>query len=352
MVSPEEQVKKLAILLYYCVVFVVLLLWQVGFGSVNNVGTEPSSMAEMHKTYFRQGYRLVGNHLHSAVKVCQWTKESLRHNRVCYKELWYPPVQSHRCMMMTPYLGCNCHCLYCWRLHTHDRPGLNWKKFPLAIEEFDEPAQIVEQAIEKRRLLLTGWKGNPKADKKKFEEALKPTMMTMSLTGEPTLYPQTSELIREAEKKGMITFLVTNGTVPEALEKLSPLPFQLYVSVSAPNKKTYLTVVKPLVKEAWEKLNRTLEMLPSLNTRKVLRLTMIKGWNMTGHKEYAEFIKKAQPNFIEVKAYEWVGQSQKRLPKKAMPYMQDIEEFAEKLSLHSGYVVKAKFEPSGAVLLA
>ncbi len=314
--------------------------------------TRHTSEAQMHEIYYRQGYRLVGDHLHSAVKVCRWTKESLRNGRVCYKELWYPPVQSHRCMMMTPYLGCDCHCLHCWRLHSGDRQGLRWKEFPPNVEDFDEPAQIVDQAIEKRSLLLSGWKGNPKAERAKFSEALKPTMMTMSLTGEPTLYPKTSELIGEAQKRGMLTFLVTNGTNPEALEKLSPLPFQLYVSVSAPNKKTYATVVKPLRKDAWERLNRTLEMLPSLSTRKVLRLTMIKGWNMACHEEYAELVMKAQPNYVEVKAYEWVGQSTERLPKTAMPFMEDVEEFAEKLSKLTGYSVKGKFEPSGAILLA
>jgi tRNA wybutosine-synthesizing protein 1 len=255
-------------------------------------------------------------------------------------------------MMMTPYLGCNCHCLYCWRLHSGDRPGFSWKELPLNIEEFDEPSQIIEEAIEKRRLLLSGWKGNSQADKKKAEEALKPTMMTMSLTGEPTLYPRTSELIEEAQKHGMITFLVTNGTVPEAFESMNPLPFQLYVSISASNRKLYAQIVRPLVKDAWSRINQTLEMLPSLDTRKVLRLTMVKGWNMTGHEEYAKIIKKAHPDYIEVKAYEWVGQSQKRLPKNGMPYMQDIEEFAEKLSRLSGYTVKGRYKPSGAVLLA
>jgi len=319
---------------------------------LKDITHEQSWMLDVRKIYRKQGYRLLGSHGHSAVKVCQWTKESLRNNRVCYKELWYPPVQSHRCMMMTPYLGCNCHCLYCWRLHSGDRPGLRWKEFPLDIKEFDEPARIVEEAIRKREDLLSGWKGNPKVDKKKFEESLKPTMMTMSLTGEPTLYPKTSELIIEAEKHGMITFLVTNGTIPEALERMDPLPFQLYVSVSAPNEKLYLQIVRPLVKNAWKQLNKTLLLLPSLETRRVLRLTMIKGWNIICPEEYAQLIKKAEPDYIEVKAYEWVGESQKRLPKNAMPYMKDIEEFAEKLSKLTGYEIKGKYKPSGAVLLA
>lgn len=307
--------------------------------------------SEVRRVYRKQGYRLLGKNQHSAVKICWWTKESLRADRVCYKELWYPPVQSHRCMQMTPYIGCNCHCLYCWRLHSGDRPGLSWKEFPLNVTELDEPGEIVEEAIEKRRELLSGFKGNSKVDKRKFEEALRPTMMTMSLTGEPTLYPRVSDLNIEAKKRGMITFLVTNGTMPKALENMDPLPFQLYVSVSAPDKHTHVKLTRPLIKDGWEKLNKTLELLPSLETRKVMRLTMVKGWNMTNHEGYAELIKKAEPNFVEVKAYEWVGESQRRLPKEAMPFMEDIRRFAERISELTGYEIKGEHKPSGVVLL-
>ena len=313
---------------------------------------EQSSANDIRRIYHRQGYRLIGRHNHSAVKVCQWTKESLRSNRVCYKEQWYPPVQSHRCMMMTPYLGCNCHCLYCWRLHSGDRPELRWKEFPTNAEDFDEPAPIIKEAIQKRKRLLSGWKGNPRADKRKSEEALNPTMMTMSLTGEPTFYPRTSELIEEAQKQGMITFLVTNGTMPQTLAEMDPLPFQLYVSLSAPNKESYNKIARPLVKDAWNRLNETLLLLPSLETRRVLRLTMIKGWNMTRHEEYAALIEKAEPDYVEVKAYEWVGESQKRLPKNAMPYMEDMEQFAHRLAQLTGHAIKGKYKPSGVVLLA
>ncbi|RLI13183.1 4-demethylwyosine synthase TYW1 [Candidatus Bathyarchaeota archaeon] len=317
---------------------------------VNEMENAGSSL-EFREILYRQGYRIVGNHCHSAVKICQWTKESLRNNRVCYKELWYPPVESHRCMMMTPYLGCNLHCLHCWRLHSGDRLGLVWKEFPLEIEDLDEPAQIIDEAIKQRKLLLSGWKGNPRVDKKKFEEALNPSMMTMSLTGEPTLYPMISEMVDEARKRGMITFLVTNGTIPEALERMENLPFQLYISILATSKKDYIRLARPLIRDAWERLNETIDLLPSLDTRRVLRLTMMKGYNMMDHEGYAEIIERAQPDFVEVKAYEWVGESQRRLPRSAMPYMNDIEEFAEKLSTLTGYTIKGRFKPSGVVLL-
>jgi len=252
---------------------------------------------------------------------------------------------------MTPSMGCNCHCLYCWRLHSGDRPGLSWREFPLNERELDEPGDIVGEAIEKRKRLLSGFKGNPRVDRKKFEEALKPTMMTMSLTGEPTLYPRVSDLNAEAERRGMVTFLVTNGTMPKVLESMDCLPFQLYVSVSAPDEIMYDKLTRPLVRDGWERLNETLELLPSLETRRVVRLTMVKGWNMTNHEGYAKLIKRAEPDFVEVKAYEWVGESQKRLPKEAMPFMEDIRDFAKGISKLTGYEIKGEYKPSGVVLL-
>jgi len=295
----------------------------------------------------RQQYRIVGGH--SAVKVCHWTKESLRAGRVCYKELWYPPVESHRCMQMTPYLGCNYHCLHCWRLHSGDR-GMEWEEFSFT-EKLDEPEEIVDGCIEKRRELLMGFKGSPDVDKKRFDDAVKPTMMTMSLTGEPTLYRRAGDLVEEAKRRGMITFLVTNGSLPKVLEQVDPLPWQLYVSVYGPDRKTYNEIARPETQKAWDQLNRTLELLPSLETRKVIRLTMIKGYNMKNPEGYSKLIEKAEPNFVEVKAYEWVGESLRRLPREAMPWMEDVREFAREISMHTGYKIRSEFEASGVVLL-
>jgi tRNA wybutosine-synthesizing protein 1 len=235
-------------------------------------------------------------------------------------------------------------------LHSGDRLNVKWKEFPLEVE-LDEPKEIINDAVEKRKSLLIGFKGNPGVDKKRVEESLKPTMMTMSLTGEPTLYPRISELVEEAEKMGIITFLVTNGTLPNVLETMDNLPFQLYVSVSAPDKSMHNKLTRPQIKNGWENLNRTLELLPSLQTRKVIRLTVIKGWNTTNIRGYADLIEKAEPSFIEVKAYEWVGASQKRLPKEAMPFMKDVRFFAKRISELTGYQIKEEYEPSGAILL-
>jgi tRNA wybutosine-synthesizing protein 1 len=217
--------------------------------------------------------------------------------------------------------------------------------------ELDEVEEMVEEAVAERRNLLMGFKGNHNVDEARIKEALKPTMMTMSLTGEPTLYPRISELIVEAGRRGMITFLVTNGTMPKVLETMAPLPFQLYVSVSAPDKCIYSTITRPLITDGWERLNQTLELFPSLKTRKVIRLTVIKGWNTVNFRGYAELILKGEPNFIEIKAYEWVGESQQRLPKSAMPFMGDVRQFAERIAELTGYQIKAEYKPSGAILL-
>jgi len=82
-----------------------------------------------------------------------------------------------------------------------------------------------------------------------------------------------------------------------------------------------------------------------------MRLTVIKGWNVKNYHGYAMLIKKAEPTFIEVKAYEWVGESQKRLRKTAMPFMKDVRTFAKSIAELSGYSIKGEFEPSGVVLL-
>lgn len=95
-----------------------------------------------------------------------------------------------------------------------------------------------------------------------------------------------------------------------------------------------------------------MELLPSLETRRVIRLTVIKGWNTTHHRGYADLIGKAEPNFIEVKAYEWVGKRQKRLSKEAMPFMKDVGRFVKRISKLTGYQIKGECEQSGAVLLA
>lgn len=297
------------------------------------------------KLYYKQGYRIVGKHQHSAVKICRWTRESLRHNRVCFKQKWYG-IESHRCLQCTPALfWCTHRCEFCWR-SVSATLGSDMQN-----SKIDEPSEIIDGFINAQKLLLTGFKGNFKVEKKKWEEAQNPTNMAISLAGEPTLYEKLSDLIEEAHNRGMTTFLVTNGTRPDRLKGLEEEPTQLYISLCAPDKETYQKIHNPLIAGGWDKLNESLGLMNSFDCKTVIRLTLVKGINMKNLEEYAKLILKAEADFIEPKGYMWVGESQKRLPMDAMPFHEDIVDFAKKLSELTGYEIKDEFKPSRVVLL-
>jgi len=290
----------------------------------------------------KQGYAIVGKH--SGVKLCHWLRQSLLHNRVCYKQRFYG-IESHRCLQMTPAINhCTQSCLFCWRYQGFTQ---------LKIDDPDDPDFILEESIKAQRRLITGYKGDPRVDKKKWEEATDPKHLACSLTGEPTLYPMLGELFESAHKKGMTTFLVTNGTNPDVLENLDPLPTQLYVSITAPNEDVYRKLNRPLISKGWERIQRTLEILPSLDTRIVIRHTLVKGWNMREEfiKEYARIIDRVQPLFVEPKAYMFVGYSRKRLSIENMPSFDEIVEFGKKLSEETGYLYLNESRDSRVVLL-
>jgi tRNA wybutosine-synthesizing protein 1 len=246
---------------------------------------------------------------------------------------------------MTPAINqCTHMCLFCWR-----HQGFNEQEF----KEIDEPKQILDNSIEAQRKLITGYKGNKNCDQKKWQEANKPNMVACSLSGEPTLYPKLGEFFEECHKKDMTTFLVTNGTNPDVLKNLDPLPKQLYISVVAPNKEVYKKLCSPLISDGWERINQTLELLPSLSTRIVIRHTLVDGWNMEKKhiQEYARLDAKADPLFIEPKAYVFVGYSRKRMNLFNMPSHSSIRDFGNKLAENLGYTLTMERADSRVVLL-
>ncbi len=294
----------------------------------------------------RAGYRFVGKHHHSAVKVCHWARKSLLNRGVCYKEQFYGRelgMRSHLCLQLAPSLPfCDHRCVFCWR----DTEVTN----PEWIGDVDEPADILDEAVLAQRRLLSGFKGNPAVDKRKFKEAQDPKHCAISLAGEPTIYPKINELIEECKRRGMTSFLVTNGQHPEVLEHLVE-PTQLYISVVAPDPDTYKTVCQPAVTDGWEHLNRSLELVPSFKCRKIIRLTLVGGLNMKNSAGYARLIEKTNCDFVEAKAYMWVGYSRARLKMENMPLHQEIRAFAEKLAHETGYKLADESEPSRVVLI-
>lgn len=310
---------------------------------------------EIKQILKKQHYEIVGNH--SAVQICRWTKKSIRDEGVCYKEKFYG-IESHRCCQMTPaVMWCPNKCLHCWRaieLTLGDK-----------IQDSDSPKEIIDGCIKAQRKLLQGFKILPttkkkmsKANMKKWEEAQEPMQFAISLSGEPTIYNKIGELIEELKKRGKTSFLVTNGLYPEKIKEIAEkkqLPTQLYVSVNAPNQKLYDEFHRSSKKDAWKKLNETLEFLPKLKgkTRTVFRMNLVRDINMLDEqiKEYAELIKKTQSDFIEIKSYMPVGFSRQRLGYEKMPLFEEVMTFAKKISKLTKYQIEDYVKVSGVVLL-
>lgn len=292
----------------------------------------------------RQQYRLVGPGRHSAVKICHWMRQKLLHGRPCYKEDFYG-IQCHRCLQLTPAVSsCNHSCLFCWRFHPEGGEAMALN---------DDPEVIIEEAIAAQRTLISGFKGEDRCDKVLFKEALQPNQAAISLSGEPTLYPKLGGLIDVLKRKGFTTFLVTNGTLPKALGRLDPLPTQLYVTVAAPNEEIYKQLCVPRMPNGWKLLNETLELLPSLNTRTVIRHTLVEGWNTGWEDDYARLDAIAQPLFIEPKGYVFVGDSRQKMSVRNMPSHARVRLFSERLlEALGGYGLLAERVDSRVVTLA
>ena len=292
----------------------------------------------------RQQYEIVGNH--SRVKTCHWTKSDLKGEGGCYKSKFYG-INSYQCVQMTPTFTCNNACVFCWRdLRYHTEPAME--------NGIDEPADIVEGTIEAQRRLLSGFGGNEKTPSEKFERAMEPQHVAISLDGEPTLYPKLTELIKEYKKRNFSTFVVSNGLLPERIEKLlEEPPTQLYISVDSPNEELFNVIDRPIIKNAWKGLVKTLGMLPKLREkmRTVLRFTLIRGMNMDYPGQWAQIIKMSQPMFVEVKAYMWVGMSRERLEQENMPLHDEVRQFALEIARHADYNLVDEHEPSRVVLL-
>ena len=285
----------------------------------------------------KQHYSIVGKH--SAVQICRWTKKSLLNEGVCYKEQFYG-IKSHLCCQMSPaVMWCPNRCCHCWRA----------TELTIADElkgKVDSPKEIIDGCIEAQKKLLIGFKVDKnskkkqlsRADMKKYNEAQEPMQFAISLSGEPMVYEKIGGLIEELRKRGKTSFLVTNGLYPEKLEELKQkkqLPTQLYISVNTPNKELYIKFHRSSKKDAWERLNKSLEIMSKLagKTRTVFRMNLVKELNMFPEmaKQYADMIKKTNPMFIEIKGFMSVGFARQRLGYERMPLHQEMVDFSKEI---------------------
>ncbi len=269
---------------------------------------------------------------HSTVALCHWTKKSFKHEGNCYKHKFYG-ISTHSCMEFSPAgMHCENRCVYCWR------PMEFYDSMKMEPQNVAEPVEIITKLMEERRNLIMGHYGDSRSDKKRLDESLKPSHYAISLSGEPTMYPKLPELIKylKSLKETKSIFLVTNGQEPKMIQKLQEedaLPTQLYLSTNAADYESFLRINKPRYDDSWQRWNTTLEMLKHLDTRTVLRITLIRDYN--SQKEmipaFAKMIKQASPHFIEIKSYMHIGRSTNRLDYEHMLDMEEVRKFSEEL---------------------
>lgn len=270
---------------------------------------------------------------HSTVELCHWTKKSFKHEGNCYKHKFYG-ISTHRCMEFSPAgMHCENRCIYCWR------PMEFYDSLKMEPEKVAEPKEILTKLMIERKKLINGYYGDSRNDKQRLDESLLPSHYAISLSGEPTMYPKLPELIKylkslEATKS---IFLVTNGQEPDMIQRLQDedaLPTQLYLSTNAADYDSFLKINKPKYDDSWERWNRTLGMLKHLDTRTVLRITLIRNYN--DQKDmipaFASMLKQASPHFIEIKSYMHIGRSTNRLEHSNMLEMDEVRKFSEEIA--------------------
>ena len=269
---------------------------------------------------------------HSTVELCHWTKKSFKHEGNCYKHKFYG-ISTHRCMEFSPAgMHCENRCVYCWR------PMEFYESLKMESEHVSEPEEILKKLLKEREKLIMGYYGDSRNDKQRLNESLLPSHYAISLSGEPTMYPKLPELIKYLKSLDSTKsiFLVTNGQEPDMIQRLhdeDALPTQLYLSTNAADYESFLKINKPKYDDSWKRWNKTLDMLKDLDTRTVLRITLIRDYN--DKKEmipaFTSMFEKASPHFIEIKSYMHIGRSTNRLEYSNMLEMDEVRKFSQEI---------------------
>ena len=291
---------------------------------------------------YAQGYRFIGKH--SAVKLCMWNKKAIRNRGQCYKNKFYG-IASHRCVQMSPAaIFCDFNCLHCWRSLQFHLPKENF--------EWDKPELIFQGCIDAYVKIIQGFKGQGNKANPRILEAEKPNHFAISLSGEPTLYPYLPELIDIIKSNKMTVFLVTNGAHAQMIEKLvSHQPTNLYVTLPASDEKTFEQECFPMIDGAWKKIHESLSLFKKFSCRTIIRLTLSRKSNMYSPEKYAEIIDKYQPDFVECKGYVACGGAREKMGVEAMPFFDEILDFARKIEKNSSYKIMNSEKSSRVALL-
>ena len=307
-----------------------------------NLGNDSKYLLEARKKALeQQGYRLVGSH--SAIKTCHYCSASIKGKSVCYKNTFYG-IKSWQCIQATVTLDfCNLRCQWCWRDISYT--------FPKNTAFNDDPKDIFEGFIREHEKAVIGYVGSKNADKKRALEALKPKHVALSLTGDACMYQRLPELIDAINANNMTSFLVTNGTFPSMVKKLTEhQPTQIYVTLPAPDEETYLKATNPMAKDGWNKIEKSLRLLKNFD-RSVVRLTLAKGMNFHNPKGYSEMLRDIDVDFIELKSAMPIGYASYRMSREQMPSHEEIKDFASEIAKQTDYKLTDEKKESRVVLL-
>lgn len=291
----------------------------------------------------RQGYNFIAEGASAAVKPCMWCKRALRGGESCYKHQFYG-IDTWKCVQMTPTLRCNQRCLFCWRSMEHE----------ILSETELSPEEIVAAIPKMQKKGLSGDK--PYTDPARWEEATNhPTQYALSLSGEPTLYsklPELIDLLREDPENSV--FVVSNGTMPSVIRRIRPT--QLYLSLDAVDESSYETICRPIGDPGtmWRNIQTSLSHLKQKEEegiRTAVRITLVKGYNDSDEEGFARIIEEAQPLFVEIKGYMYLGYSRMRLTEMHVPDMETIRRFAAGVAQLCNYEIMDENVPSRVVCL-
>jgi tRNA wybutosine-synthesizing protein 1 len=285
----------------------------------------------------RQGYQFFSPVSSAALKPCMWCRRALSGGEMCYKHQFYG-IASHRCVQMTPTLRCNQRCLFCWRSFEHEMP-----------EAEECPPETILANIKKlQKKALAGYNAvlDNTVTEEMWREALEPKHVAISLSGEPTMYSQLPDLIDLFKENGYTTFLVSNGTNPEMLARCHP--YQMYVSLDAPDREIYLKTCRPLG-DYWDRIHDSLGLLGS--RRSAVRITLVAGLNDRSPERYAALLQDTGATFAEVKGYMYLGYSRNRLARENMPEHAAVRAFAEKVAAACDYKIRDENRLSRVVCL-
>ncbi|MBS1194495.1 MAG: Wyosine base formation [Methanomicrobia archaeon] len=242
----------------------------------------------------RQGYQFVTPGSSAAVKPCLWCVKALKGGEQCYKHQFYG-IESHRCVQMTPTLRCTQRCLFCWRSFEHEP----------AEEGECPPDLILDRLAALQKRALSGYKPVAGVTPERFREALDPRHVAS--------------------------------------------PFQLYVSLSAPDEETYCRLCRPKEEGSWERLQESLHLLGT--RRSAIRITLVQGWNDHSPERYGALLQGSGARFVEVKGYMYLGYSRTRLQREHMPEHGHVRAFAETLQEHADYRIRDENRASRVVCM-